>query len=146
MWNMLNVWKCGCFWRSLVWWTLYWIWHLFLMKKKGDTPMQRVYLILGERRRARTTHISYLRRRETRPQNTCLVSQEHTSPFYLTCNQKNIYRLFSIGFFLRQYATCTLAHIRARMCANQHMRARCKKHRVEHKLSDILESLRLSWI
>jgi hypothetical protein len=26
------------------------------------------------------------------------------------------------------------------------LRARCKKHRVEHKLSDIFEALRLSWV
>jgi hypothetical protein len=42
-------------------------------------------------RRAHVTRVSYLRRRETRPRNARLLSQEHASLFYLTCTKKNIY-------------------------------------------------------
>jgi hypothetical protein len=39
----------------------------FLMKKKGDAPMKCLSRIGGEGRRAHAMHVSYLRRRETRP-------------------------------------------------------------------------------
>jgi hypothetical protein len=54
------------------------------------------------------------------------------------------YHVFSMGFSLRQHVACSLACIRESMWANKHMRARHKKHRVEHKLSEIFEALRLS--
>jgi hypothetical protein len=35
-------------------------------------------------------------------------------------SKKIINRIFSMGYSLRQYATCLLAHICTRMCANGH--------------------------
>jgi hypothetical protein len=66
------------------------------------------------------------------------------SPFYLICKKKNTYILFSTGFSLRQHPACPLACIRESMCANGHVQARSKKHRVEHKLYENFEALRLS--
>jgi hypothetical protein len=104
-------------------------------------------------RRVHVTRVSYLSRREMRPRNMCLISEkkgdvptQRASPFYLTCTKKNIYILFSTGCPLRQHVACLLAHIHAHICANRHEQARCKKHRVEHKLSEIFEALRLSWV
>jgi hypothetical protein len=67
------------------------------------------------------------------------------SPFLLNM-QKNTCRLFSTGFSLRQHAACPLARIREGMCANRQVQAQRKKHHVEHKLSNIFEALRLSWV
>jgi hypothetical protein len=82
------------------------------------------------------------------PRNAHLISSERASrisgmcvSILLNMHKKNIYRLFATGFSLPQHAACPLAHIRAPMCANGHVGARCKKHRVEHKLSDIFEAL-----
>jgi hypothetical protein len=47
---------------------------------------------------------------------------------------------------LREHAACPLAHVRESTCANGHVRAGRKNHRVEHKLSKIFEALRLSWV
>jgi hypothetical protein len=72
---------------------------------------------VSDEEKGRPTHamrVSYLRRRETHPCNARLVSQEHASPFYLTCTKKNVYRIFSTECSLCQHATCPLAH----MCAN----------------------------
>jgi hypothetical protein len=99
--------------------------------------------------------------RETHAMGACLISQEkgdarhggasrtsgtRVSFFLLNMHKKNIYKLFSMGCPLRQQAACPLAHIWERMCANGHVRARCKKNRGEHKPSDIFEALRLSWV
>jgi hypothetical protein len=85
-------------------------------------------------RRVHKMCILYLRRRETRPCNGRFISQEHASPFYLTCTKKIVNKIFSMRCFLRQPA----------MVPTQ--RARHNKHRVEHKLSNIFEVLRLSWV
>jgi hypothetical protein len=44
---------------------------------------------------------------------------------------------------LHQHAACPLARVCESTCANGHMRARCKKHCMEHKLSEIFEAHRL---
>jgi hypothetical protein len=61
---------------------------LFLMNKKGDAPMKHASRILGEGAHTHTMCVSYLRRRETRPRNAHLISQERASTFYLTCMKR----------------------------------------------------------
>jgi hypothetical protein len=47
-----------------------------------------------------------------------------------------------MGCSLHQHVTCPLAHIiRACMCTNGHPASLCKKHRVEHKMFEILKTL-----
>jgi hypothetical protein len=95
-------------------------------------------------RHTRATRVSYLRRRETRPHNSRLVSEEkgdtptqRTSPFYLTCTKKTVNRIFTTGCSLRQPAIVPVG---------THTRAQRKKHYVAYKLSDIFKAIRLSWV
>jgi hypothetical protein len=97
-------------------------------------------------RRDHTTRVSYVRRRETYPRNVHLVSYERAFPLYLTCTKKNVYEIFYTKYSLRQHATCPLAHKRKPMCANGYPMGPHKKHHVEHKLSDIFEAPKLSWV
>jgi hypothetical protein len=46
-------------------------------------------------RRAHTTCVSYLRRREMHPHNVRLISQEHVSPSYLACTKRMFTEYFS---------------------------------------------------
>jgi hypothetical protein len=55
------------------------------------------------------------------------------SPFYITCIKKNVYRIFSMKCSLCQHTTGT-------------QQAWHKKHCMEHKMCDIFEALRLSWV
>jgi hypothetical protein len=64
----------------------------------------------------------------------------------LNMQKENTYKLFSMGFSLHQHAACLLARIRGSMCTNGHVWTWCKKHRVEHKLSEIFNALRLLWV
>jgi hypothetical protein len=110
----------------------------FLMKKMGDVFSVLCVSHLSKRRHAYemcVTHLTKWRHALWR----------RVSPL-LNMQKKNTYRLFSTGFSLRQHAACPLAHRRESMCANGHVQAQHKKHYVEHKLSDIFEALRLSWV
>jgi hypothetical protein len=64
----------------------------------------------------------------------------------LNLQKKNTYRLFFATFSFCQHAACPLARVRESTCANGHVRVGHKKHRMEHKLSEIFEALRLSWV
>jgi hypothetical protein len=69
-----------------------------IFEEKGDAPMQWMSHIWGEGRSAHATRVSFL----------------------LNMHKKDIYRLFSMRFPLRQYAACPLAYIGGRMCPNGH--------------------------
>jgi hypothetical protein len=63
-------------------------------------------------RRDHAMRILYLRRREMRPRNGHLISEEkgdaptqRTPPFYLTCTKKTVNRIFSMRYSLCQPAT-----------------------------------------
>jgi hypothetical protein len=74
MWNMLNVWKYGCF-----WWTLYWILQLFsFWWKKGRCALTTRVSYLGKGRRALDTRVSHRKKREMRGM----------SPIYLTSQKR----------------------------------------------------------
>jgi hypothetical protein len=101
-------------------------------------------------RHANTTRALYLTRKETRPRNACLVSEkkrdtpmQRASPFYLTCTKKEYLQIILHRMPLAP-THCMLVdtHMRTYVC----QQARCTKHRVEHKLSDILEAIRLLWV
>jgi hypothetical protein len=110
----------------------------FLMKKNGDVLSGLCVSHLSKGRRTNEMRVSHL----TKGRH---VLWRRVSPL-LNMQKKNTYRLFSMGFSLCQHAAWPLAHICARMCTNGHVWARRKKHRVEHKLSDIFEALRLLWV
>jgi hypothetical protein len=111
-------------------------------------------------RRAQATCVSYLRRRETRPCNACLISEEkgdtpmkHTSrisgmciSLLLNMHKKEYLLIILYRMLLAPTCNMLLAHIRARMCGNRHLRAWRKEHRVEHKPFDIFEAPRLSCV
>jgi hypothetical protein len=71
-------------------------------------------------RHAHATTVLYLRRKETRPRNARLVSQEHVYPFYLTYTKKIVNRILSTGCSLRQPATVPIATNTLHICSNMH--------------------------
>jgi hypothetical protein len=103
----------------------------FLVKRKGDTPIEHTSRILvkGDVPTEHASHI--LLKGDTRCRGA--------SPFYLICTKK------AVQIILHGNAPCagTLGarwHGYAkRICANGHPAAQHKKHCVEHKLSEIFE-------
>jgi hypothetical protein len=94
-------WSVCSFWSHVFsfWYTLYWIWQLssFWWRKRetrygGMSPMSR------KGRRVLWGHVSLL------PNST----------------KKTVNRIFPIECSLHQHATCSLAHIRPRICSNRH--------------------------
>jgi hypothetical protein len=71
--------------------------------------------------------VSYVKKREMHVMGARLLSQKKGDTHYggrvslLPNSTKNIVnKIFFTGCSLHQHATCPLAHIRARMCANGH--------------------------
>jgi hypothetical protein len=91
---------------------------------KGDVPTERVSRILvkGD------------------------VRCEGASPFYLICTKK------VLQIILHGNAPCASTQgacwhgYAKRICANGHPAARHKKHRMEHKLSEIFKANGMSWV
>jgi hypothetical protein len=86
-------------------------------EEKGDAPIKCVSHILG-------THISLL----------------------LNMHKKECPQIILHEILLAPTRTCLLEHIHHVCVPMDILRAWYKKHHMEHKLSDIFESLRLSWV
>jgi hypothetical protein len=112
-----------------------------------------VQLLMKIKRHAHQTCVSYLNKMEMCFMGACLLSKwkgdaryVSASPFYLT-PQKRLSTEYSLhDAHCTNLQRCPLAQICNIFVLVGTLWAQCKKHRVEHKLSDIFEALRLSWI
>jgi hypothetical protein len=127
--------------------------ELFETKDYSGFKRQWAWVLVGEVGLHFWTMQAHLRQRETHNVGTCLVSQAMgdvryggTYPFLLTPQKR-----LAIEYSSRDAPCASTQHVcwhtYAHICVpTGTLWARCKKHRMEHKLFEIFESLRLSCV
>jgi hypothetical protein len=131
-------WHVCSFWILVFsfWWTLYWTCQLFnFWWRKMEAHIIGPCFISQEKGDVRYGGAS------------CISGKGRCTLWgcvYLLTNstKKTVNRIFSMGCSLCQHTMCPLAHIRACMFVNGHLRAWRKKHRMEHNLFEIFEVLK----